>query len=275
MSIQVVCYPISDLGPNDGARTGAATAFGCLAQNPQDGDLTRIHYTSAGQQNVCGVDWSPVPADAHIVSIVVRWAEAGTISDAASASAGLRDILTGNNNYGPGRSLPSQMYASFDETFTVNPESGAPWLHSMLASTALAHLQGFMPFEVQYPRLTALVALVNYDPAPVHDQASAASLGDSGAASGSGVQAGAEDLAPSASLRSLAPESTAIGQSQAGAAMGQAWAASAIRRSITGAGTSIAGCTAAASSLAPSGAPSSLGPTASATWLQPKIGGAA
>lgn len=210
MSTTVVCYPVSDLGPNDGILVGAATAFGCLAQDPHDGDTTRIRYSANGQQNVCGVDWSAVPANADIISVVVRWAEAGTLVS-SFAKGGLRHIPSGNNNYGTLQSLSPHIYASFDETFSVEPETGAAWTRALLDDCALAHMQGSLDSELQYPRLTALVAVITYDFLdPVHSEGSAESLAVRGAGSSiAGCTASAVSLAPSGAARALGTSASA------------------------------------------------------------------
>jgi hypothetical protein len=211
MTIEVRCPLISDLGPNDGARTGAATAYGCLDQDPSDGDTTRIRYSAAMQQNVCGVDWSPVPVDAAIQYIKVKWSEAGTAS-ASDAAAGLRYTPTGNNHYGPSRSLPSHNYsASFSETFLTNPENGQGWTYQQMIDNAVAHVQDSMDLEPQYPRLTQLVVYVGYLPAPVHDDATVSNpAGYQGAGTSiQGCTAIAQSLAPTAVPSSIASRATA------------------------------------------------------------------
>jgi hypothetical protein len=273
MSLTVVCYPVSDLGPNDGVRFGAATAFDCLAQDPHDGDTTRIKYSASMQQNVCGVDWSAIPTDAHVVSVTVRWTEAGT-STSSQAQGGLRDIVVGDNNYGPLRSLSPHSYSQFNETFSVNPESGLGWRRSDLDNLALAHLQGSLDSELQYPRLTALVAVVIYDPAPVHDEGSAESLGVAASASGGPPHAAAIGNAPDAAASSLAQSGSGSGQGQDAAAQSLAPSGASSGQGARGAGTSIQGCTAIAASLAPIGECAPLSPSASAVWLIPEIGDA-
>ena len=270
MPFTVTCYPNSDV-LNSGTIIGSATYYGALAQDPHDGDATRIRTVNGGT-NICGVDWSPIPSAATPLSVIVRWTEAGTSSDTSLGQAGFWDGV--QSYFGTQRSETPHGYQIYNESFPVNPVTGMPWTLTGLTTLMLQHDMVMCPLEAGYPRLTQLVAIVTYDfLAPVHDEASAASLAPEGVASGAAAKAGAASLADSGAASGGGPSGSARGLAWARAlleALAQSGAASG--RGARGTGTSIAGCTAIASSLAPIGECAPLAPAASAVWLIPEIG---
>jgi hypothetical protein len=271
VSITVTCFPNSDV-LNSGTLVGSATYYGALAQDPHDGDTTRIRTVNGGT-NICGVDWSPVPANATPQSVTVRWTEAGTSSDVSLGQAGLWD---GTQSYfGTQRTEPPHGYAIFEEAFPVNPQTGDPWTRAALVLFQLQHDMVMCPLELGYPRLTQLVAVVTYDILNIHDEASAESLASGASVSGGAIAGKPASMGARATTISLAPSGSGEASALHAVPVGQGPSAIPVRLSQAASVASIAGCTATVVSLAPVGTPSALTPSGIPSALNPDRGDAA
>jgi hypothetical protein len=263
MGRTVTIYPNSDIA-NAGNRVGAATFYGCVAQDPHDGDTTRIGSLSAMSDNIFGCDWSGIEPDEIVTRIVVRWAESGGGTQDVGAKAGLR---TGGVLYSPAirQISPGGGYVGFDEIFDTDPSTGLPWVTSHLAAFQLQHQQESDPDVPSpgRPRLTQLVALVYLD-GPVDE-----AVGSSGAAraagAGSAPSASAADSSPTAAAASGAPSASAAAAAPRASASGAPpWASGATggpRATPAAPGT----VSASAASGAPRASAASGAPTATAS----------
>jgi hypothetical protein len=263
MGRTVTIYPNSDIA-NAGNRVGAATFYGCVAQDPHDGDTSRIGSLSAGSDNIFGADWSGIEPDEIVTGIVVRWAESGGGTQDVAGRAGLR--IGGTFFSGPARQIsPGGGYLGSDEAFPVNPSTGLPWVTATLPSIALQHRQDSDPDVPSpgRPRLTQLVAIVSLD-GPV-DEAVGSSGAARAAAAGSAPSASAADSSPTAAAASGAPSASAAAAAPRASASGAPpWASGATggpRATPAAPGT----VSASATSGAPRASAASGAPTATAS----------
>lgn len=200
-----LCPPNADIA-NFGTKVGAATFYGCVDEDPNDGDTTGIRGVAG--ENRLGVDWSGIASDEIITKIVVRWAESGVSAEDLLASAGL--WIDAVSYSGPQRVISpfAGGYLVSDEEFPVNPATGLPWQVPDLVNVGLVHQQISLPEipEVGRPRLSQLVAFA-YLEGPV-DHADGSSSAARAAASGSAPTAAGTGAAPRAGASSTAPGAT-------------------------------------------------------------------
>jgi len=200
--METVTLPLNGDVETHGQVLGAGNAWEAIAEDPADGDTTRIRINAIEQTEASSVDGTTLPgADIRIQEVRIEWEAAGTAGDGGTfARVGLR--IDGVDYWAPAILLDPHLYGGNPVSWTTNPATGLPWSPQAASAVVPLFQTTFQDADFGWPRLTQRIVKVDFIYAPDRLEASGEGHGQDATVTGHAQEAAGAGHAPGAAGQS-------------------------------------------------------------------------